>query len=253
MHLSNYFGETINEIKQYSNKVLILPKSKIKDSIENRLSVVSNTIKSLSKIFKKRKPDFFIVLGDRAEVLGASISAMHFNIPLIHMYGGDITQGGTDEPSRHAITKMANLHFTSNVYSQNIVKKMGEESWRVFNVGLSSLDLFRNRLYKSKKYLEKKYGINFNKKFIILIQHPVTWQVKDSKKQISETLKALKMLKIPTIAIYPCSDPGYGNIVNAYKIFSRNKFFSVYKNIKNDDFYSLLNFCSLLIGTQVVA
>ena len=58
------------------------------------------------------------------------------------------------------------------------------------------------------------------------------------------------MLKIPTIAIYPCSDPGYGNIVNAYKIFSRNKFFSVYKNIKNDDFYSLLNFCSLLIGNS---
>ncbi len=250
MHLSNYFGETINEIKQYSNKVLTLPKAKIRDSIENRLSVVSNTIKSLSKIFEKRKPNFLIVLGDRAEVLGASISAMHFNIPLIHMYGGDVTQGGTDEPTRHSITKMANIHLTSNINSQNNVKKMGEESWRVFNVGLSSLDLFKNKLYKSRKYLEKKYGINLKKKFIILIQHPVTWQIKDSKKQINETLKSLKKLKIPTIAVYPCSDPGYENIVKAYKIFSRNKFFSVYKNIKNDDFYSLLNFCSLLIGNS---
>ena len=119
----------------------------------------------------------------------------------------------------------------------------------MFNVGLSSLDLFKNKLYKSRKYLEKIWH-QLKKKFIILIQHPVTWQIKDSKKQINETLKSLKKLKIPTIAVYHVLT-GYENIVKAYKIFSRNKFFSVYKNIKNDDFYSLLNFCSLLIGIQV--
>ena len=109
MHLSDYFGKTINEIRHYTKKIISLKKIKIKDSIGNRLSVVSNTIESLSKIFKKTKPDFLFVLGDRAEVMGASISAMHFNIPIIHMYGGDVTQGGTDEPTRHAISKISNL------------------------------------------------------------------------------------------------------------------------------------------------
>ncbi len=250
MHLSNYFGRTINEIKRYSKKIIALQKLEIRDSVENRLSVVSSTIKNLSKIFKKKKPDFLFVLGDRAEVLGASISAMHFNIPLIHMYGGDITQGGTDEPTRHAITKIANIHLTSNTLSYENVKKMGEENWRVFNTGLSSLDLFKKKFFKPKKYLEKKFNLNLNKEFIILIQHPVTWQVNESKKQIKETLKSLNKFKIQTIAIYPCSDPGYKNIVNAYNIFSKNKFFSVYKNIDNNDFYSLLKFSSMLIGNS---
>ncbi len=250
MHLSSYFGNTLNEIKQYSRKVITLKKIVIKDTIENRLSVVSNTIKSLSKIFKKKKPDFLFVLGDRAEVLAASISALHFNIPLVHMYGGDVTQGGTDEPTRHAITKIANLHFTSNNLSYKNVKKMGEENWRVFNVGLSSIDLLKENFFKKKLHLEKKFNINLKKKFFILIQHPVTWQVKDSKKQITETLKSLSKFKIPTIAIYPCSDPGYEDIVKVYKKYSKNKFFSVYKNINNDDFYSLLKFSSMLIGNS---
>ena len=58
-------------------------------------------------------------------------------------YGGDVTQGGTDEPTRHALTKLSNLHLTSNIKSYKNVIKMGEENWRVHNVGLVSLDLFK--------------------------------------------------------------------------------------------------------------
>ena len=86
---------------------------------------------------------------------------MHFNIPVVHLYGGDITQGGTDELTRHAITKIANLHFTSNFQSYKNIKKMGEENWRINNVGLSSLDLFKSeKFFKSRKYLEKKFKID---------------------------------------------------------------------------------------------
>jgi GDP/UDP-N,N'-diacetylbacillosamine 2-epimerase (hydrolysing) len=250
MHLSNFFGKTINEIKNYSSKIIRLKKNILKDTISNRLSVVSNTINSLSKIFSRLKPDFLFVLGDRAEVLGASIVGAHFNIPLIHMYGGDITQGGTDEPSRHAITKLSNLHLTSNNESYKNVKKMGEENWRVFNTGLTSLDLLKKKFFKSKNYLEKKYNINLNKPLIILIQHPVTWQIKDSKKQILETMKSIKSLKIQTIAIYPCSDPGFKNIVEIYQRFKNEKYFHCYKNIEINDFYSLLKFSKMLIGNS---
>ena len=139
MHLSDYFGKTINEVKQYTKNVIQLKKVNLKDSIKNRLSVVSSTIESLSKVLKKKKARRNIIIGDRAEVLGAAISAMHFNIPIIHMYGGDVTQGGTDEPTRHAITKISNIHLTSNFDSYKNVINMGEERWRVFNTGLTSL------------------------------------------------------------------------------------------------------------------
>ena len=250
MHLSPFFGNTVNELKNYSKKLILLDQIKNKDTISNRLTVISKTIVSLSKIFKNKKPDFLFLLGDRAEVLGAAIAAMHFNIPIIHMYGGDITQGGTDESTRHAITKIANLHLTSNKQSYKNVLKMGEEKWRVFNTGLSSLELFKKNFFKSKNYLAKKYRIDFSKPVILLIQHSVTWQVSESRWQISQTLKALNKLKLQTIAIYPCSDPGYEPIIKRYNDFKKKSFFNVYKNLKLDDFYSLLKYSTLILGNS---
>ncbi len=250
MHLSPFFGNTVNELKKYSKNLILLDRIKNKDTISNRLTVISKTIVSLSKIFKNKKPDFLFLLGDRAEVLGAGIAAMHFNIPIIHMYGGDITQGGTDESTRHAITKMANLHLTSNKQSYKNVLKMGEEKWRVFNTGLSSLELFKKNFFKSKDYLAKKFRIDFSKPLILLIQHSVTWQVGESSWQISQTLKALNKLKLQTIAIYPCSDPGYEPIIKRYNNFKKKSFFNVYKNLKLDDFYSLLKYSTLILGNS---
>ena len=84
-----------------------------------------------------------------------------------------------------------------------------------------------------------------------MIQHPVTWQISDSKKQINETLRSILKFKIQTIAIYPCSDPGYKNIVDALQRFSKNnKYFNLYKNIEAEDFYSLLKNCKFLIGNS---
>ena len=250
MHLSDFFGSTVSEVNQYTKNLITLGKFTIKDSKKNRLSVISNTITKVGKILSDNKPDLFFLLGDRAEVLGASIAALHNNIPIAHMYGGDVTQGGTDEPTRHAITKISNIHLTSNSQSYKNVVAMGEEKWRVFNVGLSSLDLFENDFFKSKKYLENKYKLNLNKPLIILIQHSVTWQVNESKFQINETLESLNHFKHQTIAIYPCSDPGYKNIVNSIINYKKKKYFKLFKNIEICDFYSLLKYCTLIIGNS---
>ena len=127
---------------------------------------------------------------------------------------------------------------------------MGEESWRVFNVGLSSLDLLDKDFFRSRGYLEKKFNIDLRRPLILLIQHSVTWQVDQSKAQIKETLKALDKLKVQTIAIYPCSDPGYENIIKEYKKFEKKKFFKVYKNLEINDFYSLLKHSKVLLGNS---
>jgi|TARA_Y100000294_G_scaffold177367_1_gene202523 UDP-hydrolysing UDP-N-acetyl-D-glucosamine 2-epimerase len=249
MHLSSFFGKTIKEIKKYTNNIVRLKNFDINNSISNRVKNISKTTLEMSKIFKKIKPDFLFLLGDRGEVLGASIAALHHNIPIIHMYGGDVTQGGTDEPTRHAITKISNIHLVSNKKSYNNILKMGEEPWRVHNVGLSSLDLFNKKNFKTKEFLEKKYKIDLKKPVIILIQHSVTWQINQAKKQIQETLKALKLLKIQTIAVYPCSDPGYLEIV---KELEKNKcsFLQCYKNIEITEFYSLVKYASLIVGNS---
>ena len=182
--------------------------------------------------------------------MGAAIASLHHNVPSIHLYGGDVTQGGTDEPTRHAISKLSSIHLVSNKKSYKNLLQLGEEKWRIHNVGLVSLDLLKKNFFKSKVDLFKKYGIRDSKPFVILIQHPVTWETNQSRNQINETLKALRKINIQTLAIYPCSDPGHESIIQAYKIENKKKNFKVFKNIDSVDFYSLLKFSKLLIGNS---
>ena len=80
-------------------------------------------------------PDLVLLLGDRFETHAAATAAMLMNIPIVHMYGGEITEGAVDEQIRHAITKMSHIHFTASDVNSEIVKQMGEEPWRVKNFG----------------------------------------------------------------------------------------------------------------------
>lgn len=250
MHLSKKFGNTINEIRSYSKKIIKLKKPLQGDGVNQRLFTISSTITEMGKIFSRKIPTFIFLLGDRAEVLGAAIASLHHNVPSIHLYGGDVTQGGTDEPTRHAISKLSSIHLVSNKKSYKNLLQLGEEKWRIHNVGLVSLDLLKKNFFKSKVDLFKKYGIRDSKPFVILIQHPVTWETNQSRNQINETLKALRKINIQTLAIYPCSDPGHESIIQAYKIENKKKNFKVFKNIDSVDFYSLLKFSKLLIGNS---
>ena len=251
MHLSKDFGQTFDEVKKYFNNFIKLEKDTISDGDSDRLSLIYSTIKDLEKHLIKIKPFFIFLLGDRAETLAAAITSSYLKIPIIHFYGGDITQGGTDETARHAITKLSNIHIASSEDSKQNILMMGEEKWRVKNLGFFTFDLFKNNFFISKKILFKKFNILNEEPFIILIQHPVTWDPEKSKNQIQETINAIISVKIKTIAIYPCSDPGHKNIVKELvKTSKKFSFFNLYKNIELNEFYSLYKYSSAIIGNS---
>ena len=111
-----------------------------------------------------------IVLGDRYEMLAAPISAAPFRIPVIHLYGGAVTEGATlDELSRHAITKLSHSHFVLHEkYKQRIINSLGEEKWRVKTVGMHALNEMINLKLFQKKEIEKKFNLE-RKNFILII------------------------------------------------------------------------------------
>ena len=142
MHLSQKFGNTINEIRSYTKKIIKLKKP-LQRWRKSKTFYYFSTITEMGKIFSRKIPTFIFLLGDRAEVLGAAIASLHHNVPSIHLYGGDVTQGGTDEPTRHAISKLSSIHLVSNKKSYKNLLQLGEEKWRIHNVGLVSLDLLK--------------------------------------------------------------------------------------------------------------
>lgn len=251
MHLSKEFGSTKNEVYRYFRNTISLKKKNVKDSDNDRIKLIIGTIYDLEKALLKINPDLVVVLGDRSETLAAAITSSYLKIPLLHIYGGDISQGGTDETARHAITKLSNFHIVSNDESKKNVLQMGEEKWRVLNTGFLTFDLFNKNFFFKKKEIFHKFKLKKNLPVIILIQHPNTWNVQSSRKEIKETLGALKEIKCQIIAIYPCSDPGHSAIIDEMKKFeTRNENFQLYKNIEMREFYSLYKYSNLIIGNS---
>ena len=250
MHLSNIFGSTINEVKIWAENIYCVDSMLGSHSRVSRAKSIGIGLMSYAQMLDTIKPDLVFVLGDRGEVLAMAISAMEMNIPILHLFGGDLTQGGVDEPTRHAITMMANVHFTSNQESADRILRMGEEPWRVHNVGSPALDLIRKKKFTPPDEICEKFKLDKNSPILILLQHSVTWQVEEAEYQIRQTMEAVDELGYQTIVAYPCSDPGYESIIKLLSEYKDRSFFRLYKNIDFPDFWGLMNIASVFIGNS---
>ena len=125
-HLSKKHGLTLNEIKKdgykIAGKINIVPKNSSEFEVTKS---IGNGIILFAKIFRKLKPDINLILGDRDEMFASATAAYHMNIPNAHIHGGD-KSGGLDEYTRHAITKISNIHFAATKKSANRILRMGE-------------------------------------------------------------------------------------------------------------------------------
>ena len=251
MHFSKKHGNTwmqiINDGLKINAKVKMIPKGNTPYHMSKALG---KGIIEFSEIFQKYIPDVNVILGDRDEALASALAASHMNIPNAHIHGGEKTQG-IDEYNRHALTKISNFHFAATKKSQERIIKMGENPKNVIFTGSPSIDNIVEENFATKEEIELKYNLKFSGKQILLIQHPVTSQYKESKKQILNTLNAVVSLKHPIIVIAPNSDAGNKEIFDVLNEFKKKfKFIKLYPSIPRYDYLGLLNNCSILIGNS---
>jgi UDP-hydrolysing UDP-N-acetyl-D-glucosamine 2-epimerase len=247
-HLDKKFGETISQIKK--DKLRIASKIKLKSIYNSNLqtpSLIGQAILKISKSIYKIKPDIFLINADRFETFAAAIASTQQSIPTFHIEGGDITDGGTlDDTVRHAITKLSHIHFATNSQSYQNIISLGEEKWRVYDVGLPVNDLIYNEKFADYETLLKKFKIDKNKTLLILTQHAITTEPNLAKKQILITLKVIKYFiqnhNCQVIATYPNNDLGSNDIIKELKKFqTKNKNFFLYKSLGNYFYHSLMN------------
>jgi UDP-N-acetylglucosamine 2-epimerase (non-hydrolysing)/GDP/UDP-N,N'-diacetylbacillosamine 2-epimerase (hydrolysing) len=251
-HLSKKYGMSINEIKKdgfkISHKFSMLPTGNTNYHMSLNLA---KGIEQFSKIFRTIKPDINLVLGDRDEMMSSTIAAYHMNIPNAHIHGGDKSKGGIDEYTRHAITKMSNIHFAATKKSYTRIIKMGEDTKYVFHTGSPSIDEILTNKITSRINLEKKYNIKLIGNEIVLLYHPVTTQSEITGEHIENILKAVVKCKLPVIAIGPNSDAGSKEISEKLIKYSKKyNFIKFYKNFPRTDFLGLLNNTGVLIGNS---
>ena len=152
-HLDASFGQTIAEIE--SDGFTVYRRVDIKmerDSVFGTAQAIGTGILSISAILDELRPDFLVVYADRFESFAAMVAGTQMSIPTAHIEGGDYTEGGAlDDTVRHAMTKLAHLHFATNEEAAESIRRLGEEPWRVFTVGQPALDMIAAGQYLSPR------------------------------------------------------------------------------------------------------
>lgn len=128
----------------------------------------------LTGALSRLAPNIVVLLGDRYEALAAAQAAMILGIPIAHLHGGEVTEGAIDEAIRHAITKMAHVHFVAAEPFWHRVIQLGEQPDRVHVVGAMGLDNIANLDLVPKVELEQVLGLQLNGPVLLVTYHPVT-------------------------------------------------------------------------------
>ncbi len=245
MHLMPEFGSTLKEIKKDGFKIHKIEAVFQKDNREAMVKFISEFISKLLKKIKSIRPDIIFVLGDRTEALGGAISGAYLGIPVVHAHGGEVTST-IDEFNRHAITKFSHIHFPATKKSAQRIIKMGEDAWRVFQVGAPGLDSILSKKLLSKKEIAEKY----NNPALLVVQHPVTAEINHASKQMRETMEAVKEIGEQTIVIYPNADPGSRKMIKVIEKYRKYPFIQIYKSISHKDYLSLMKTAKVIIGNS---
>ncbi len=217
-HLDNNFGNTLDMIRSDGYTVHATPAIHLeRDDLYSTARAIGSGIIAMSDVLEEMKPDILVVYADRFEGFAAVIAASQMNIPVAHVEGGDLTEGGAlDDSVRHAMTKLSHLHFTTNEQAKERVLKMGEEEWRVHNVGLPSIDMIVRGRFASPDEIRMKYGLDLSKPVILFTQHSVTTEFDRAVEQVEASLQALEKLAAEgcqVIITYPNNDAGGVKII----------------------------------------
>lgn len=248
MHLMDEFGNSLKEVEKEKFALYKINATYKSDDKASMAEFAAGCLRGCAEIFKKIKPDILLVIGDRAESLAASVAAAYMKIPIVHIHGGD-KSATIDEPVRHAITKLANIHLAATRFSANRIEKMGEERWRIFVVGAPSIDSILNSEIADKKTVEKGLNVDFGKPTIIVLQHP-SFDAENAGKQMTETMEAIRELGEQAVVIYPNADAGGRKIIDVIGKYRKHRKIKIFKNLEHSIFLGLMKNASLMIGNS---
>jgi GDP/UDP-N,N'-diacetylbacillosamine 2-epimerase (hydrolysing) len=248
-HLYEKFGKTISEVTTHFKVAAAIDMEQAGDSQVDRARAVGTCLVKAAPVLAELRPDVLLVIGDRGEVLAATIAAHNLRIAIAHVQGGDIS-GTLDEPVRHAVTKLSHIHFPSTESAAQRLLRMGEEPWRVHAVGDTHVDQILLGRKTPPAELRQKYNLVEGEPFLLVLQHSDSTVPHDSRAQMHATLEAVLSFGLRTLLVYPCSDQGYEGILSEIEAVRDRPGVSVHKNIPADDFVGLQAIGAALVGNS---
>ena len=257
--LHNY-GNTVNYIKDDGFEIAARVYMVIEGG--NPLTSAKSTglgLVELATIFDNLRPNVVVTIADRYETLATAIAASYMNIPVAHIQGGEVT-GSIDEKVRHAVTKLSNLHFVSTEKARERVIRMGEHEETVHLTGCPSLDLVISVLRDPRLDFDpfKKYGgvgptFDYSDGYTVVLQHSVTTEYRQSRRQVAETLAAVHESGLPAFWFWPNVDAGSDGTSKGIRVFREkvdDSCIHFFRNMMPHDFLKFIYNSKCLIGNS---
>jgi len=222
------------------------------------LKVQGNVLFELPRLLRELEPDILLVHADRYEMLPVAMVGAILNIPIAHTQGGDVS-GTIDESIRHAVTKLAHIHFPTTEKSRQRLIQMGEDPRFVYMVGCPTIDTLARMDFSIDENIYTRNGngygdrIDMHKPYLLLMQHPVTSEYDRAKENMEEVLNTVQEINMPTLMFWPNIDGGTDGASKAVREFLKHHTlpsFTLFKTFASEDFYRALNSASVAVGNS---
>ena len=250
MHLLPKFGNTYQLVENDFPSAIKIPMSLTDDTLKAMAIYLASGVTNFAEFLNKNRPDILVVLGDRSESFAAALAAFYLNIPIAHINGGDVTGTTIDESIRHAITKIAHIHFVHTKTNAERVERMGEEKKRIFVTGALTLDTILHVPLPSKEEIFTRYHLNPEKTTFLVVQHPITTLDNKGYSQLEELLSVLDLLKEQTILFYPNVDAGGAQLRDLIKKHEEKPYLHTFVNLPHEDYLGLMKSVDVMIGNS---
>ncbi|MBV1883760.1 MAG: UDP-N-acetylglucosamine 2-epimerase (hydrolyzing) [Pseudomonadales bacterium] len=254
MHLSAQYGYTYRDIEadgfNIHHKIEMLLSS---DTPTGMSKSIGLGLIGFADLLCASSYDFVLVLGDRYELLAIVQAALMAVIPVIHLSGGELTEGVIDDCIRHAITKMSHLHFVTNERYRQRVIQMGEHPERVYTVGEPGLEHLRRSTLLSKSELEVVLDFPIRGSLFLVTYHPETLNGDSVEAACDALFQALSSFENASIIIsYPNADASGNLIITAIDSFAAVRKGRVYvtKSLGHINYLSALSLADVVIGNS---
>lgn len=252
MHLESEYGRTVDVVRDGGFTVqATVPMDETDDSPPGIARSVARGVEGFAEAYARLRPDLLLLLGDRFEMLAAGVAALPFALPVAHVHGGEETQGAMDNQIRHAITKLAHVHFASSEVHARRIAAMGEEGWRIHMVGAPGLDRIRPGELLSRAELSDRLGLPVTGRWLVVTFHPVTLEPERTAEHVTELLAALEKVSATAIITYPSADTAGRTIIRQLEDFAAlHEGCRLVRSLGDRVYLSLLRHADAMVGNS---
>ncbi|MFQ5430063.1 MAG: UDP-N-acetylglucosamine 2-epimerase [Phycisphaerae bacterium] len=251
-HGSPAFGQTIDTLRDLDGvRIVPVRHRETGDSPVDIALAAGHALAEFSKALAAIDADLVFVLGDRTEMLAATLAAAIHRIPIAHLHGGERTAGAYDDGCRHAITKLAHIHFAAVPEFSQQIAAMGEAAWRIHTVGALALDDVTGFEPEPVEELSAALGLDFSRPTFVVLFHPETLSIQSPAEQVSALLNALGRTEANLLIVGTNADVGHLVFTEAYRSFVADRPSArLIASLPKRRFWSCLAHARVLIGNS---